>query len=53
MNPKPPADVPTAKLKKKAKFSAIWAVPVIAAIVAGWLVFISVRQVGPADYHCF
>lgn len=47
MNAKPHIDMPTSKLVKKAKFSAVWAVPVIAAIVAGWLVFISVRQAGP------
>jgi paraquat-inducible protein B len=48
MEPIVPANVPTARLKKRARFSLVWLVPAIAAIAAGWLVFQNVRKIGPA-----
>jgi paraquat-inducible protein B len=40
-------DLPQAKIKKTPRISVIWIVPLVAAIVAGWLVFKNVRQAGP------
>ncbi len=40
-------DLPQAKIKRQPRISAIWIVPLIAAIVGGWLVFKYVRQLGP------
>jgi paraquat-inducible protein B len=40
-------DLPRAKIKKQSWFSLIWIVPLIAAIVASWLVYKNVRQAGP------
>ncbi|HEX9046335.1 MAG TPA: MlaD family protein [Verrucomicrobiae bacterium] len=45
--PKTPPDLPLAKLKREATISLIWAVPVLAAIVAGVLVFQNLRKIGP------
>ena len=40
-------DFPTAKVKRQAKLSLIWLVPIIAALVAGVLVFQQLRKIGP------
>jgi len=40
-------DLPQAKIKKQSPISMIWIVPLVAAIVGGWLVFKYVRQLGP------
>jgi paraquat-inducible protein B len=40
-------DFPTAKVKQRAKLSLIWLVPVVAALVAGLLVFQQIRKIGP------
>jgi paraquat-inducible protein B len=40
-------DLPKAKIRRQSRFSFVWFVPLIAAIVAGWLVFMQVRQAGP------
>lgn len=41
-------DLPQAKLRRrKWSFSAIWVVPIVAALVAGYLVYQRVRQFGP------
>jgi paraquat-inducible protein B len=40
-------DLPQAKVTQCTRISIIWIVPVIAAIVAGWLVFKSVHKSGP------
>ena len=42
-----PRDLPQAKIKKQARVSAVWIVPLIAAIAAGWLVYKNVREIGP------
>ena len=42
-----PRDLPQAKIKKQARISAVWIVPLIAAIAAGWLVYKNVRATGP------
>ncbi len=42
-----PRDLPRAKIKEGPRISIIWIVPLIAAIVAGWLVFNNVRETGP------
>ena len=47
MSPNPHPELPRAKIKKQSRFSLIWIVPVLAAAAAAWLVFISVRQMGP------
>ncbi|HZL13159.1 MAG TPA: MlaD family protein [Verrucomicrobiae bacterium] len=41
-------ELPRAIIKKQAALSLIWAVPVVAAIVAGILIFQNVRKIGPA-----
>jgi paraquat-inducible protein B len=41
-------ELPRAKIKRQATRSLIWAVPIIAAIAAGVLVFQNVRKIGPA-----
>jgi len=40
-------DLPRAKIKRQARISVVWLVPLVAAVVAGWLVFENVRQAGP------
>jgi paraquat-inducible protein B len=40
-------ELPSAKITRQNRFSIIWIVPVIAAIVAGWLVFEYVHDMGP------
>jgi paraquat-inducible protein B len=40
-------DLPQAKIKKQSRFSPVWIVPLVAAIVASWLVFKYARQAGP------
>ena len=40
-------DLPQAKIKRQSRISIVWIVPLIAAIVGGWLVFKYVRQLGP------
>jgi paraquat-inducible protein B len=42
------ADIPNARMKKRPKISLLWLVPVIAAAVACWLVFESLKKIGPA-----
>jgi paraquat-inducible protein B len=39
--------LPDGKVRPKLRLSPIWLVPVVAAIVAGWLVFENVRNAGP------
>src|SRR5277367_778456 len=41
------ADIPNARLKKRAKLSLIWLVPTVAAAAAGWLVFRNLEKIGP------
>jgi paraquat-inducible protein B len=40
-------DLPEAKIKKQSRISVVWIVPLVAAIVGGWLFFKNVRQAGP------
>jgi len=40
-------DLPQAKIKRQSRISMVWIVPLVAAIVGGWLVFKYVRQAGP------
>jgi paraquat-inducible protein B len=40
-------DLPKAKIRQQLQFPFVWFVPLIAAIVAGWLIFKVVRQAGP------
>jgi paraquat-inducible protein B len=40
-------DLPQAKIKRQSRISMVWIVPLVAAIVGGWLVFKYVRQMGP------
>jgi paraquat-inducible protein B len=49
LNPKekPTADIPRAKIKRRARVSFLWLVPVAAAIVAAWLVFAYYQKMGP------
>jgi paraquat-inducible protein B len=46
----PPAELPEAKIRAKRRWKApfVWVVPIVAAAVAGYLVFQKVREVGPA-----
>lgn len=40
-------DLPVAKIKRQPRMPIVWVVPLVAAIVAGWLIFEFVRQMGP------
>jgi paraquat-inducible protein B len=40
-------DLPQAKIKKQSRISLVCIVPLVAAIIAGWLVFKYARQAGP------
>jgi paraquat-inducible protein B len=40
-------DLPEAKIKRQSRISMVWIVPLVAAIVGGWLVFKYIRQLGP------
>jgi paraquat-inducible protein B len=40
-------DLPQAKIKRQPQVSMIWIVPLVAAIIGGWLVVKYVRQLGP------
>jgi paraquat-inducible protein B len=39
--------LPSAKIRKQARISIIWIVPLIAAVAAGWLIFKNVGETGP------
>ncbi len=39
--------IPSAKVSHKYRFTIIWVVPLIAAAIAGWLVFKNLKQHGP------
>ncbi|HTX22080.1 MAG TPA: MlaD family protein [Candidatus Aquilonibacter sp.] len=41
------SDLPKAKIRKQSRFSLVWFVPLIAAMVAAWLVFNEIWQAGP------
>jgi paraquat-inducible protein B len=47
MNTQRKTEFPDAKLKKQATLSLIWLVPILAAIVAGVLVFQNLKKLGP------
>src|ERR1700733_8801640 len=47
MDQNPPSKLPRARVKQLPKFPLIWVVPALAAVAAVWLVFASVRQMGP------
>ena len=47
MKPNLLTDLPRAKIKPQRRFSLVWLVPCIAAVAAGWLIFESLRQLGP------
>ncbi len=40
-------DIPKTRVKAPSGFSFVWLVPLAAAIIAGWLVWAQVRQMGP------
>jgi paraquat-inducible protein B len=40
-------NIPKAHIKKPARFPLIWLVPLVAAMVAGWLVWDQLKQMGP------
>ena len=39
--------LPEARIKPKMRVSPVWLVPLVAAVVAGWLVFENVQKMGP------
>jgi paraquat-inducible protein B len=41
------ADAPEARIKTGRRFSAVWLFPIIAAIIAGWLVIKTISEKGP------
>jgi paraquat-inducible protein B len=43
----PKTDFPKAKIRRQSQFTFVWIVPLFAAIVAGWLIYEAVRQIGP------
>jgi len=45
--PKSATDLPKAEIVERNGFSIIWVVPVVAAAIAGWLVYKKVTQAGP------
>jgi paraquat-inducible protein B len=42
-----PAELPRAKIRKKSRFSAIWIIPLAAAVAAIWLIWASLEKSGP------
>ena len=47
MNAHPATELPRARVRKRSRFAAIWIIPVIAAIAAGWLVYANLHESGP------
>jgi paraquat-inducible protein B len=45
--PKSATDLPKAEIVERKGFSIAWVVPVVAAAIAGWLVYKKVSQAGP------
>src|SRR5256885_15384877 len=45
--PKSAANLPKAEIVERKGFSIVWVVPVVAAAIAGWLVYKKVAQAGP------
>jgi paraquat-inducible protein B len=43
----PSPDLPRAHIRKRSRFSPIWIVPLLAAVVAGWLIYKNLQQNGP------
>jgi paraquat-inducible protein B len=43
-----PGELPEAKISRARKSAFIWIVPIIAAGIAGWLVYKNIREFGPA-----
>ena len=39
--------LPEARVSRKRHFTIIWLVPIIAGVIAGWLVYQNLRQAGP------
>jgi len=44
----PSNTIPHARIAKPSRFSLAWILPLVAAIIAGWLVFKNVRKTGPS-----
>ena len=40
-------DIPEAVVSRRRNFSAVWIVPVIAALIGGWLVYKALSEKGP------
>ena len=47
MEPAPAHQLPVAEVRRRRLFRVAWVVPLIAALVAGWLVYQRVREAGP------
>jgi paraquat-inducible protein B len=49
LNSTPPSktDLPKAKIRQQSRFSFVWIIPFVAAIIAGWLIFKAAREIGP------
>ena len=47
MEPAPPHQLPVAEVRRRRLFRVAWVVPLVAALVAGWLVYQRVRESGP------
>lgn len=46
-NKKPEVDIPSARVSRKQSISLVWAIPVIAALVGGWLAYKTFSERGP------
>ena len=42
------SELPKAKITRKHRLSLIWIIPVVAGLIAGWLVYQNVRRMGPS-----
>ena len=41
------ATAPAPKIKKKSGFSLVWLIPIITALIGGWLIFKTLSEKGP------
>jgi paraquat-inducible protein B len=41
------SEVPRAKVTRKSRFNLVWIVPIVAGIIAAWLVYQNLRHIGP------
>ena len=45
-----PAAPPAAVVEAKSRFSFVWLVPIVAALIGAWLAFTAISERGPAGH---